>query len=769
MAKKLTKAEVSDLLISDFDERMGAGTRTADPQDGLLGSLLVACGDISEASQEVGPGGRLFVAASLPNVISASTSCTDQIWKALVKTLKFVTGEEVYTSDVKDWSFVEDALDVVYARIDESLSAEAGVNPRKKLRKSHDEDSFELNTVLDSGNGRPQDGWLDLIDNYRPVFVPILKEKHNSLRPMDPLIVKLQSADDKSSIKAATVDFGNVYEYEITQCMKTIRTTVNDSTTLRDIVEFENLESTDFEIVDTEEKLDDLINEIQSTKEVAIDLEHHDIHTYRGFTCLIQISTRRKDYIIDPFPLFHVLGKLNQVTSDPTIVKVLHGADMDIQWLQRDFGVYIVNMFDTGQAARVLGLAGGFGLANLLDTFCKVHTNKKYQTSDWRQRPIPREMLQYARIDTHYLLYIYDKLWNYLLSLGCGTGTAPAVTAYGKKMLIQTLEKSFGIASKVYKDMTCDYDGESVQMCLKGPAMRVGSIRKNPKAMSTLRAVLKWRDLTAKRLDESRHFVLSNSSCLRLANSVPATTAQLLRALSYEKGNSFMPAMRISTDLGDDIMALIDEQIKDDTETQLADSKNIVVMESASPEETNNRLSVVSAGRESFGKIQRRSSSVPPAVSIVTGATSKVASSLFEMFSASYPIESESRRDAVITAIEKFLSQVPESIKDDLDAFIAGGKNAATVVDEQVDTSRMELDTEFVSFTSGGKSAPSKRKQIDWENGEVPQTIREERRDDIGGKNQKKARLISDAAASGQNAAMKALEFIEKELSLGRK
>jgi hypothetical protein len=37
------------------------------------------------------------------------------------------------------------------------------------------------------------------------------------------------------------------------------------------------------------------------------------------------------------------------VFSDPAVVKVLHGADSDIVWLQRDFGLYIVNLFDTGQ------------------------------------------------------------------------------------------------------------------------------------------------------------------------------------------------------------------------------------------------------------------------------------------------------------------------------------------------------------------------------------------------------------------------------------
>lgn len=53
------------------------------------------------------------------------------------------------------------------------------------------------------------------------------------------------------------------------------------------------------------------------------------------------------------------------------IVKVLHGADKDIQWLQRDFGLYMANMFDTGQASRVLEYSG-HGLGYLLQHFCQV-------------------------------------------------------------------------------------------------------------------------------------------------------------------------------------------------------------------------------------------------------------------------------------------------------------------------------------------------------------------------------------------------------------
>ena len=61
--------------------------------------------------------------------------------------------------------------------------------------------------------------------------------------------------------------------------------------------------------------------------------------------------------------------ELAALFADPGIVKVLHGADSDVLWMQRDFGLFPVNLFDTGQAARVLEYPS-FGLAYLLHHFC---------------------------------------------------------------------------------------------------------------------------------------------------------------------------------------------------------------------------------------------------------------------------------------------------------------------------------------------------------------------------------------------------------------
>ena len=151
-------------------------------------------------------------------------------------------------------------------------------------------------------------------------------------------------------------------------------------------------------------------------QEFAVDLEHHAYRSYQGFTCLVQISSRTQDFLIDPFAV-HDLSALQAVFADSRITKVLHGADWDIEWLQKDFGLYVVNMFDTGQAARVLAKKS-FGLAALLREYCGVIADKKYQLADWRQRPLGDEMLKYAREDTHYLLFVYDKMRQELIEKG---------------------------------------------------------------------------------------------------------------------------------------------------------------------------------------------------------------------------------------------------------------------------------------------------------------------------------------------------------------
>jgi exosome complex exonuclease RRP6 len=93
--------------------------------------------------------------------------------------------------------------------------------------------------------------------------------------------------------------------------------------TKRDPIMYQSYEDTTATLVDTEEAVEEMLEELKKAKEIAIDLEHHDQRTYLGVVCLMQISTRERDWVIDTLkPWRRRLECLNEVFTDPSIIKV---------------------------------------------------------------------------------------------------------------------------------------------------------------------------------------------------------------------------------------------------------------------------------------------------------------------------------------------------------------------------------------------------------------------------------------------------------------
>lgn len=83
------------------------------------------------------------------------------------------------------------------------------------------------------------------------------------------------------------------------------------------------VETTSATFVDTPEAVLQMLEELKTASEIAVDLEHHDARSYVGLVSLMQISTRHKDWIVDTLkPWRQDLQILNQVFADPKIVKV---------------------------------------------------------------------------------------------------------------------------------------------------------------------------------------------------------------------------------------------------------------------------------------------------------------------------------------------------------------------------------------------------------------------------------------------------------------
>ena len=169
-------------------------------------------------------------------------------------------------------------------------------------------------------------------------------------------------------------------------------------------------------LVADEDSLGQLVRALAPYPVVAVDTESNSLHAYRERVCLIQFSTPAADYIVDPIRLPD-LNPLAPFFANPDQQKVFHAAEYDLICLRRDYHFEFTNIFDTMSAARTLGWPQ-VGLAAILDTHFGVTMNKKYQRADWKRRPLTPEQLDYARLDTHYLVALRDRQLQALTESG---------------------------------------------------------------------------------------------------------------------------------------------------------------------------------------------------------------------------------------------------------------------------------------------------------------------------------------------------------------
>lgn len=168
--------------------------------------------------------------------------------------------------------------------------------------------------------------------------------------------------------------------------------------------------------VDRQDRFNQMVAELSTQPRIAVDTESNSLHAYRERVCLIQFSTSKKDYVVDPFVL-QDLSALAPLFVNPQIEKIFHAAEYDLLCLRRDFGFAFANLFDTMQAARTLGYAY-VGLDNLLAEKFGVKIDKRHQKADWGARPLSTAQIDYARFDTHYLFQLRDQLETELREKG---------------------------------------------------------------------------------------------------------------------------------------------------------------------------------------------------------------------------------------------------------------------------------------------------------------------------------------------------------------
>ena len=263
----------------------------------------------------------------------------------------------------------------------------------------------------------------------------------------------------------------------------------------------DTLKNTELVWVDQPQKLRDVIDELSTQEILAIDTESNSLYAYKEQVCLIQFSTREKDILIDALVLPN-LSLLGPIFKSNKIAKVFHAAVYDLICLFRDYDFQFNFLFDTMIAARTLGYQK-VGLGSLLKKYFNIQMDKKYQRANWGNRPLNPEMLEYARLDSRFLIPLAEHLEKELRNNG-----------------------RWELALEDFKRLTQNIEVTTVTREEDFWKLR-GARDLTPQQAAVLKSVYQFRESIAEKQERPPFKVISQQALIEIAANTPVNQSYL--------------------------------------------------------------------------------------------------------------------------------------------------------------------------------------------------------------------------------------------------
>ena len=255
--------------------------------------------------------------------------------------------------------------------------------------------------------------------------------------------------------------------------------------------------------INSPEQLDNLCQQISSQPWIALDTEFLREKTYYPKFCLLQIASPEWVDCVDPLAISD-LTPLFEAIYNPAIVKVLHACRQDLEIFYQITGKIPGPVFDTQIAAPLLGFQENPGYAMLVSSFLNVNLNKAHTRTDWSERPLSADQIQYAADDVIYLCKIYT-------------------------LMCAQLEK-LGRSDWLTSDFELLYNPELYQLSPENAWLKIrGKNKLTGKQLSIMQALTEWRERTAQQENKPRSWLIQDELLLELAKLQPLTLAELAK------------------------------------------------------------------------------------------------------------------------------------------------------------------------------------------------------------------------------------------------
>jgi ribonuclease D len=251
-----------------------------------------------------------------------------------------------------------------------------------------------------------------------------------------------------------------------------------------------------------------LLDVLRADGVFAYDTEFIGEMTYFPKLCLVQVASRSTLALIDPLAVD--MKPFWELVADPSVTKIVHAAESDIEPVVRTLGKTPANVFDTQIGAGFIGLPYPMSLKKLVLELTGAGLGKDAGFTDWQQRPLTAMQVRYAADDVRYLPAAHREMMTRLEALGrtrwveeeCAAACDP---------------KRFG------------FDAETQYTRVRG----VRTLQ--PRSQAVLRELAIWRDAAARRADKPPRSFLKDEVLIDLAKAHPASPSELSKVHSLAR------------------------------------------------------------------------------------------------------------------------------------------------------------------------------------------------------------------------------------------
>jgi ribonuclease D len=142
--------------------------------------------------------------------------------------------------------------------------------------------------------------------------------------------------------------------------------------------------------------------------DITIDTETLGLNIKRDRLCLVQLrnESNKKVYLIkfdkDISPANS--KNIKSLLEDKSLTKIFHYARFDMAVLKENLNINVRNVFCTKIASKLTRTySSKHGLKDLVKEILNIELDKTEQTSDWSQKNLTKQQIQYAMNDVIYL------------------------------------------------------------------------------------------------------------------------------------------------------------------------------------------------------------------------------------------------------------------------------------------------------------------------------------------------------------------------------